>query len=448
VKALEFNGQTCSVKPMIVPNTLTRRRSTARDTLPRARRASRLGRVPSREIEYAYYAVVGYSLLASYLGVELPLIAAVSILGLTAICYMRAGSTATKPVGALIACVGAFVAIQYVFHDVPLRDASLRSFVLWICGLVLVRALTLRAGFLERCTIVIFALGLVAVPSLTFSDSGSTERAQAGIALSGNLRNANGLGAWFGFCFVSLSLLGLENRKWSVRLFYWSAAAASILITGLSVSRTAILASGIAVLVGFRDILKRGFAPLLVLLVLMGLVVESQLFDRVVERYEARGLEDTGRLVLWPHVVDRIWTSPLVGVGVNDLSTYIPERADSIATPHNSFLYIALSSGFVPLLCWALFWLRTGTRLLSDGPSRQYARFQLPFLLYALIEFSLGDMNNDPWVLVALAVAAAPSFSYAPRFPVFSAKKRALAARRPIGGPSPRPSVDPLSVNR
>ena len=119
-----------------------------------------------------------------------------------------------------------------------------------------------------------------------------------------------------------------------------------------------------------------------------------------------------GRVSLWPNVVERIMASPLFGVGLADLATYMPQRGGSISTPHNAFLFFALSAGVIPLSFWSFFWFRTGRRLFQKR-SHHYARFKLPFFLYALVQFNLGDLNNDPWVLLALAVAAAPGFSQA-----------------------------------
>jgi hypothetical protein len=368
--------------------------------------------VPSRLVEYLYYLAIGYSLLAEYLGVDVPLLAAVMTIVIAGSCYWRLGSNAIvvlRPVLYLLACIGTFIAVQVIFHGLSLlSDHVLRSTVLWACSIVIVQSLSLRSGFLMRCSVVILLMGCVALPSLTLWGGSSVQRAAAGIVLGGNLANSNGLGAWFGFCFVALALFGLDTRKVSNRVLCWSAATVCLVVASLSVSRGALIASAIAVTVGFRDIFKRGFWPLLLLIILGAVVMESETFDLVLARYETRGLEDTGRLGLWPPVVGRIVASPVVGVGVQNIATYIPESRRAITTPHNAFLFFALSSGVVPFALWTMFWLRAAGRSFSPGQPTAHARFQLPFLLYLLVMFTLGDINNDPWVHLATAVAAGP----------------------------------------
>jgi len=373
----------------------------------------------SSRVEYVYYLAIAYSLVSPYLAIEVPLVAAGMTVGLAGVCYVQLGPQATAvvaPIEALLACALSFIFIQVAFHGISLWDPIIRTFVLWICGMVIMQALCLRRGFVRRCTLAIFALGLVAVPGLSFGSSGSVARAAAGVDLGGNLRNANGLGAWFGFCFVSFAILGVQTKGLTSRALYWLAAAGSLSIAGLSVSRGALIASAIAATVGFRDVLKRGFLPLLFLVVLGGVIVESELFGHVVSLYEARGMEETGRVLLWPHVIDRIAAAPLVGVGMADISTYVPEAGHSISTPHNSFLFFALSSGLVPLAFWTLFWLRAGYRSLAHRQSPGYGPFQLPLFLYLCVHFVLGDINLDPWVLLAFAVVAGSGVSH-PRLP-------------------------------
>jgi hypothetical protein len=373
-------------------------------------RATRV-RVPVARIEYLYYAVISYSAIAGYLGIEIPLVAAGMTVALAFSCLVTLGLNATRSILLVLGSLASFVLVQIGMHDVAPLDPVIRSFVLWACGLIVVRSLSLRPGFVQRITLLIFAIGLIAVPSLRFNSSGSVERAAAGIALAGNLRNANGLGAWFGFCLVSFALLGIESRQFHRRTLYWSAAAASLAVVGLSVSRGALLGAALAVAVSCRDILKRGFVPVLLLVLLATVVFQTDLFDRVVSLYEARGLEDTGRLVLWPRVVERIADAPFVGVGVLDIDTYIPEIGQSVSTPHNSFLFFALASGILPFALWTLFWFGAGKRVFFSRVPLNRRRFQLAFFIYGFGQFFLGDTNNDPWVLVTVVVAALPAMS-------------------------------------
>src|SRR5688572_1214087 len=384
----------------------------ASDSVQRMTRAGRVTTATSSRAEYVYYSVICYSLLSEYLGIEVPLLAAGMTVALAVHCYWQLGPYAApvlRPIRLLLGCTSTFILIQIAFHDIPLSDGLLRAVLLWTCALIVGQSLSLRQGFPLRCTLVLTAIGLVAVPNLATDTSGSVERAVVGAALGGNLRNANGLGAWFGFSFVALALFGLETKAFTSRTLYWLAAAGCLIVASLSVSRGALMASAIAVTVGFRDLLKRGFVPVLVLVIIGGIAAESGVFDRAVSLYTSRGLEDTGRMALWPPVVERIMASPLVGVGIANIDTYIPEESRSIATPHNSFLFFALSSGVLPFSLWTLFWLTATKRLLLRRRRSPYDRLQLPLLLYLLVTFTLGDINNDPWVVLAVAVVASPA---------------------------------------
>src|SRR5262249_10791771 len=149
--------------------------------------------IPSPIIEYAYYLVVSYSIVAPFLGIEVPLVAAGITVALAGFCLTQMGSRAKKvfaPIGVLFACIISFIIVQIVVHGASIIDETIRYFILWICGMIIVQSLCLRPGFLRRCTIVLFVIGLITLPYLVFSGD---QRAAAGIDIQGGLRNPNGL---------------------------------------------------------------------------------------------------------------------------------------------------------------------------------------------------------------------------------------------------------------
>jgi O-Antigen ligase len=371
--------------------------------------------IPSRKIEYAYYLVFSYSIIAAYLGVEVPLLAALIITALGGFCLVKMGSRAKEvyaPIALLLACQISFILVQVAAHGVSVMDAPIRNFILWICGMIIVQSLCLRPGFLHRCTIVIFAAGLIAVPHLAFTTSDIVERARADIQIGGGLQNADGLAVWFGFCVVSFGISALETKRGIVvRILYGLAAVGSLLIVGLTVSRGAMFGAALAITVAFRGLLRRGFVPVLLLIILTGVIYESGLFDQAISRYAERGMEETGRFLLWPYVVERIFNSPIVGVGFSNISTYIPEVTSSISTPHNSFLFFALSSGVLPLAFWVSFWIGAASRSFSDDEQSEYRPFRIPLLLYALVAFMFSDISTELWALLTLAVGAGSGIS-------------------------------------
>ena len=381
--------------------------------------------LPPRRLEYIYFFIVSYSTLAAFLGVEIPLIAAGLITFLAVFCFFKTGSTRREiyePIALLIACQISHVLVQVIFHDVFILSDSLRWFILWTFATLIVQSLCLRPGFLYRCTAVIFTIGLIAVPSLGFNVD-TVERARAGIEIGGGLQNPNGLAAWFGFCAVSFGVAAIEKRHTNIwRLAYFAAAIISLFIVALTVSRGALLGCAVAMAVGSRQLLKRAFFPLLVFILLVWLIFESGLINHLIYNYEARATEETGRFILWPYVIDRIWQSPLIGVGITRISTDIQETGGAISTPHNSFLFLALSSGIVPFAFFLAFWIRAVKGSLRDTNLSEYGPFRAPLLLYALISVLLADISAELWSVVALAVVAGP--------PIFLRRRSSLVSSR------------------
>jgi O-antigen ligase len=91
--------------------------------------------------------------------------------------------------------------------------------------------------------------------------------------------------------------------------------------------------------------------------------------------------------------------------------------------PHNSFLYIALSSGVVPLVLWMAFWVQALRKSRADSGRLAERPFRIPFLLYTFGVVMLGDRGFiSPWAFAALSVAA--DSNIAPRRVVHSAWRK------------------------
>jgi O-antigen ligase len=364
--------------------------------------------IPSRRVEYAYYLSFSYSVIARYLGVEVPLVAAGIVTMLAGYCFIKMRSCGKKmfaPIRFLLAATISLILVQIVVYGASITDESIRGFILWIFGLIIVRSLCLRPGFLHRCTIVLFALGLIAVPHLAFSTIGIVERARADIEIGGGLQNANGLADWFGFCLVSFAISGLETKRDIVRILYWLAATGCLFIMGLAVSRGAMFAVVLATTVAFRGVLRRGFVPVLLVIIAAGVIYGSGLSDQVISHYAQRSMEETGREKLWPDAIERILASPLFGVGISNVGTDVLTSGYK-TPPHNTFLYFALSSGVIPFAFYVAFWLQAAWRSFSDIGGSEYNPFRVPLLLYALVPFMVSDVSTEPWALLALNVGA------------------------------------------
>jgi len=220
-----------------------------------------------------------------------------------------------------------------------------------------------------------------------------------------SLGNANDLGAWFGFGLVYFAIAGLETKRHTVRVASWLVAAGCLYVIGLTVSRGALLAAALALTVALRRLLKRGFVPVLLLLILVWIIYILGLFEQAAAFYAARGLQETGRLVVWPLAIERFLSSPLIGVGDSNLATRIPTGKP--ITPHNSFLSLALGSGVVPLVFFLGYWIRAVQRVFGrHGAQRPDAPFHLPLLIYAfLCCMDSGSAFMTPWAITALSAA-------------------------------------------
>jgi len=161
------------------------------------------------------------------------------------------------------------------------------------------------------------------------------------------------------------------------------------------------------------------------------------LFDRAATAYITRGLEETGRFEVWPLAIGRFIDSPFAGVGLTYTATWVPVFAEVI-TPHNGFIYIALSSGVVPLIFFVLFLTQAiwgAFRSVARGMSTP---FQIPLLAYCLLTVQASNETfMTPWMVVTLT-AATTAFYQARRTVRSERRLRAPMAGRPRFGVGPR----------
>src|SRR5262249_16411847 len=299
-----------------------------------------------------------------------------------------------------------FIFVQVAVHGASITEQSIRTFVLSICEVIIVRSLCLRRGFLYRCALVFVIIAVVPLLNLGVSES-TVEVVRIDAPVGGNLSLPSGLAWVFGFCAIFFAVAGLEEKRGNIQILYWAGVVGCIAVVALTVERGPLAASALAITVAFRHLLKRGFLPVLLLMIFAGVILVSGLFDRAAGRYQERGTEETGRLILWPAVVERILAAPLTGVGAGagNIATDTREGR-SISTPHNSFLYFGLTSGVIPLAFYALFWMRAVWRSLSSMDRTEYSPFQSPFLLYMLVGSMAGELVIANWSTLALSVAA------------------------------------------
>jgi O-antigen ligase len=367
-------------------------------------------RLPSRLFEYWYFAVIFYGMLGPVLGLSFEFVAAAMLTLLAVCCVLRMGSPAILlPVALPLAFGASYVLIQILAFGEPIMGDDVRSVEAWMLSVVIIQCLALRRGFLHRFAMVIFLIGLCTLPYLTLIHHGNATRLVLNTEIS--IANPNDSGAWFGFCCLYFVVMCLETRRMSVRLVSALAATGCLFIAALTVSRAPLFAVAVGVLVALRRVLKRGFFPFLSLVVVAWIAYGLGLFDRVVSEYASRGLEETGRLVVWPRAIGRFLDSPLMGVGASHIATWIPQ-AQMYFTPHNQFIYIALASGVLPMLLFIAYFVQSGVEALRlNAHSHEDAVFLVPLFVYALlIGMELTGVFLKPWALATFGTVGATGF--------------------------------------
>lgn len=372
---------------------------------------------PPAALEYAFYLYMAYSYVAEMLDISIPLLGAITLTGLAALCIRHLGFrlAAFKPIKIPLIYALSSMAIQVLVHNESIMSESVRALINFINFIIVMLTLSLRPGFFNRYIIVLLFDCLSVLPFLTLSDAASAV-ARANIEAPSTLSNANSLGGNFGFIAAYFIMLGFEGKRDGVRLLLWVIAVGCLFVVGLSVSRGALLSFALAIVVFFRHLLKYGLFPVTVLILLSGFLFFSGLFSRAVQSYTARATEETGRETIWPAVVERIRDNLLTGVGDSEVERYVPELGEKV-TPHNTFLKIGLGSGIVPLLFFAAFWLKAGRAAVTlEQTKAPGARCWLPLLTYCFVNANVGDVMPPTIVVLTLILTNYQWQTHAPRW--------------------------------
>jgi O-antigen ligase len=180
---------------------------------------------------------------------------------------------------------------------------------------------------------------------------------------------------------------------------------------------------------------RRSYLPILAIVALLAVVMASGVFDHVITQYTERGMEETGRFIIWPRVFERISASPGVGVGVSNLLTPSNDRTRTgtmkMIFPHNSFLFIALGSGVVPLFFFCLYWL-VGLRgaLKGSSPSNPNSAYLLPLWVYAFMSlFEIDATFTQTWSIIVMC-ACLPYSGFRYRREIRSESRRQVKDER------------------
>lgn len=361
-------------------------------------------KAPPRLLEYFYYLVLFNSIFGAALGLNVPMLGAALTAAVAAFCFIDLGPHMVKPLTRAaipLACACSMLAIQFFIHNSSISD--LKDYIVWLMVMVIIHTMSLRPGFQQRFALAAFAIGLVTIPFMQVYGAGhGVER--TGLDRSVGFANPNDLSAWFGYCAVYFIVLSVESRRLFVRLFALGGLATSIIIIGVTVSRAPLIAVAVAAIFALRRLLKRSFVPLLALALLGVLAIQSGLVERAMGSYAERGMEDTGRMAVLPLALGRMIDNPIFGVGLANVATPMPFSQKDL-TPHNSFIFVGLTSGILPLALYIAYWMaaylsaRRATRLKWMG-----SPLFVPAVIYsALIALELNAPFTFVWMIVALA---------------------------------------------
>lgn len=361
-----------------------------------------------RFAEYSYYGLLVYAMMNEAWGISIPLLGGGGMLLLTAYSAWRSRKqwgAIYEPMALLMGCAISLLIIQIVIHEQdPLGDFT-RQYANWIFAIIVIQILSLDENFLHRFALAALVIAALMLPYLLLHDA-ADESGRAGLEFG--LTNPNALAEWFGFLSVYLIVLVIETRRNIVRNASLGLAAGCLFVVALTVSRGALAGFALAAIVALRRVLKRGFLPVLFIMIMASAVFVSGVFDESISRYAERGSEETGRFAVWPLAINRFLETPLLGVGESEIGTYVPKMGMSIS-PHNSFLYFALASGIVPLIFFVAYWVKAISRSLratSEGMAD--SAFKLPLIVYTLVATLLSNGSYMyAWAVVVLCNATA-----------------------------------------
>ena len=123
-------------------------------------------------------------------------------------------------------------------------------------------------------------------------------------------------------------------------------------------------------------------------------------------------MEETGRFLVWPLAFQQFLDSPLFGVGASKVAIPVYSADDrGVITPHNGFLFIALSAGIIPLIFFAAYWWRAGRGVICSSVDQSLdAPLLVALFMYGFVITQFGNGTfMRPFIIATLASATTAS---------------------------------------
>lgn len=294
-----------------------------------------------------------------------------------------------------------YVAIQVFIFQLEISNGYVQPFLYWLVLAVIIFPFAKDEGFLKRLAVVIAFAFLIQIPFLTQTIGTSATRLRF-IGGTTGVDNANDLAAWLGFSFVVM-WMWLWNIRPRLLMLILLALAGGVLTLLLStVSRGALLGVIIAVFVYIRAIKKKRRVLYLGGLLAVAITIWIIPYTRgVLFDYQARLFEDTGRGTLLNLGWNALKVAPFWGYGADNV--YFRLSMETIVGPHNPFLLIGLSSGFIPLFSFCLLWLSVLIQLIRGKFAIGAQLDGLTLFVYTtFVCFLSNSMFTSLWVISVL----------------------------------------------
>jgi len=143
-------------------------------------------------------------------------------------------------------------------------------------------------------------------------------------------------------------------------------------------------------------------------MILVGIVYQTGLFEWATTKYEDRVTEETGREILWPAAIERIFSSPatfLFGVGESRVGMNVLRQRE-MTGPHNAFLHFMLSAGVIPFAFFLAFFIQAAWRSVH-AKGQEGDTFRAPYLVYVFVILNSADGPFlQFYAIISLSVAA------------------------------------------
>ena len=363
---------------------------------------------PSYLIEFAYLGLLLYLMaIGPALKLMIPLVGSGALAGIAVLCLMHFGSFsfgALRPIRFALLCGVSVLFLQGMIFQESLLHPWMRNFLTWVLGLIVIHSLSFRQGFLHRFALVAFVIACATLPFLTVYVQTDDMMRVGGQGMP--LGNPNFFGMWFGFCAIYFVVTGLEAKNYILRTASWSAGFLCIYLVAMTVSRGALLGVAIAIAIAAQRTLKRSFLPILGFLGLLWVIYMSGILDDFIRYYMHRGAEETGRSRLWGWALEGIFDSWGLGVGMSN-AFYTFEFTGETAGPHNSFLFLLLSSGFLSLGFYIAYLVQaTQGAFRARTQHSLYSPYMLPMVSFGLLSVMVADTTfMSPWHMIIFSLA-------------------------------------------